>query len=568
MRFVRGILLLAVIAPPSAVFAHEGEDHGELAVSASAGAGAGGRRAAYGQTGAFELLIKHAPGVEGKDASLTVFLADYATNAPIEKAKIELELAAPKPVKAAAEPTGSPGIYHAAAKIPPGRYPLIATIEAGERLDLVEIKEVDLSAAPRTVTIGAHAHVPWLLIGVIAGAVLLAIMALIVVRKRLWRRSASTAVAVLLLGLAPLAARGHGPEEHGTPSPEPTGKAAPGAIFLAKESQFLLGIRTSVAGERDVESRLATVGQVIPRIDGHAEIYPPLPGRILPVAGKLPFLGDRVTRGQKLLVIQQTLAAAESGELQAQAIRARTAVAEARAQRDQRKRDLERLRSLAGVVAAKDIQQAELDLQLAEQALQRAGQEAALFGGGQLQQIMVTAPIDGVIAEADVAVGEQVAPEKKLFTIIDSSTLWVEAEVFESDLQRLEGAGSAAIRVEGYDTVFAGSLFRMGQVVSPATRTVKAIFAVPNPDGRLRSGMFADVAIGAGGRTRSLVVPDDAVVEEGGRRFVFVHTTPEEFVRREVVLGARDGDVWAVRSGLEKGERVVVQGTYQLRTAR
>jgi len=94
------------------------------------------------------------------------------------------------------------------------------------------------------------------------------------------------------------------------------------------------------------------------------------------------------------------------------------------------------------------------------------------------------------------------------------------------------------------------------------------ILSVDNAKGTLRPGMFAEVAVAAGQRTRAVAVPDAAVVEEGGRRFVFVHVAPEEFVRREVVLGVRDGDDWAVKAGLRAGERVVTQGTYQLRTSR
>ena len=97
---------------------------------------------------------------------------------------------------------------------------------------------------------------------------------------------------------------------------------------------------------------------------------------------------------------------------------------------------------------------------------------------------------------------------------------------------------------------------------------MKAIFEVDNTSGAFRPGMFAEVAIGAAAPRVALVVHVAAVFEEGGRRFVFVHEAPDEFARREVVLGERDGDDWAVRAGLEPSERVVTQGTYQLRTAR
>jgi cobalt-zinc-cadmium efflux system membrane fusion protein len=398
---------------------------------------------------------------------------------------------------------------------------------------------------------------------------LVLVIVVVVLRRR--RGAAPATTLVLLLGVSALA-RGHGGEDHGEAQPAAAATPAglpPGATYMAKESQFLLSVRTAIADEREIEARIEAVGRIAPRIDGHAAIAAPLGGRILaPPRGKLPFIGDRVKKGQPLFVIEQTLGAAESGDLRARGLEAKSQAAQARARRDQAKRELERRRSLKGVIADKEIQQAEVDLELAERDLQLADQQVGLFGGGGLQRVTVTAPIDGTIAAADVSLGEQVPADKLLYTVIDSRVLWVEAEVFENDAPRIEQAGTADVRVEGYDKVFPARVYRLGQVVDPNTRTVRVILEIDNPKGELRVGTFAQVAVGAGGKSRMLAIPDAAVIEEGGRRFVFVKLGPEVFARREVVLGARDGDVWAVRSGVQKGDRVVVQGTYQLRTAR
>jgi multidrug efflux pump subunit AcrA (membrane-fusion protein) len=105
-------------------------------------------------------------------------------------------------------------------------------------------------------------------------------------------------------------------------------------------------------------------------------------------------------------------------------------------------------------------------------------------------------------------------------------------------------------------------------VVEEATRSVRVLFELDNKEGRLRPGMFVDVAIGAGGRQQVLAVPEASVVQEEGRAFVFVHTAPESFERREVVLGVLDGEWRAVRRGLKEGERVVVRGASTLQAAR
>ncbi len=568
MKWVLAVAVVLVVQVGDAR-GHGGEDHGSAASSGATSADAGGRRSAYGQTDSFELLLKFAPPEAGKQAGFDVFLSDYASNRPVRDARIELEFAGAQPVRTVAEATGRPGIYHALAELSAGQYPVIATVTAGEVVDLVEIKSLDFTVAPAAATGGPpHSHFPWRVVGGIgAAALLLGLLVLVLWRRR--RRAASVAVMMLLASI-PIAARGHGGEDHDAPSSAPRMPAtvAAGAIYLAKESQFLLEVETAVAGEREVEARIETVGRVIPRSDGHAAILAPQPGRIVAVGGRVPFIGDRVTAGQPLVVIAQSLGAAETSSMRAEAVRARANLEQARARRDQAVRNLERQRSLAGVVPGKEIQQAELEVMLAERDIERAQRETALFSGAASQRLTVTAPITGVIAEAEVSLGEQVSADTKLFTIIEPSTLWVEADVFESDLGKIEQLGSAFVRVQGYPESFVAKLYRLGQLVDPSTRTAKAIFAVDNVAGKLRPGMFAEISIAAGGKASMLTIPDAALVEEGSRRFVFVHLSPEEFARREVALGGRDGDFWAVQGGLDKGERVVSKGTYQLRTAR
>ena len=569
MKHVLPLVLFAAIAiTPSVARAHGGEDHGEVAKPSGE---VDGRRTAEATTDHHEIMLKFAPPAADGDVSLVVFLSDYATNAPVDHAKIELELGGSTTVKTTTEPTETPGVYHAVARIKPGTYSVIATIEIKGDLDLAELKDVDFTPAPPSEVPASGSGVPWKVIVAAAGGLAALIVLVALVRRRAIRARAASVGAALLLVSMPFAARGHGGEDHGGSAAKATPQRAlpPGGVYMAKESQFLLAVRTQVAADREMESRLDTVGRVIPRIDGQATIAAPQPGRVVPIKGRpLPYIGDRVARGEALFVLEQSLGAADAGSLKSQAISARSAAAQARARRDQAQRELERKRSLKGVVADKDIQQAELDLELANRELQLATQQASLFGGGGLQRITITSPIAGTVAEASVSIGQQVAGDQVVYKVIDASTLWVEANVFEADVPRIEQAGTADVRVEGIEKPLIGKVYRVGQTIDPTTRTVKVVLLVDNAAGVLRPGMFAQVAIGAGGKRTALAIPDAAVIEEAGRRFVFVHVSAEVFVRREVVLGVRDGEFWSVQQGLEKGDRVVTQGTYQLRTSR
>jgi membrane fusion protein, heavy metal efflux system len=344
-------------------------------------------------------------------------------------------------------------------------------------------------------------------------------------------------------------------------------------VFFPKEAQFLLGVRTEQIAKRTLESRLTVPGKIVPRTDRYAALFPPVAGRVVAPPGGLPLVGARVRKGQTLAIVRQSLSATDSTQLAEARIRADAAVATARATLDQARRDLERARALGGAVAQKDVQRAELAAQLAEHDLERARRERTLFDGagaaGGLRELPITAPLDGVLVQAQATVGEQVDTGKALFAVLDARVVWVEASIFADDVARVEAARAALVHAPAYDDArFEAALFNLAQIVDESTRTVKAIFEIKNDDGRLRPGMFVDVAIGSGQKLDVLAVPDAAVVEADGRRIVYVHTAPEEFVAREVTLGAREGNWWAVKQGLAAGERVVTVGTYPLRSAK
>ncbi|MFZ5469575.1 MAG: efflux RND transporter periplasmic adaptor subunit [Myxococcota bacterium] len=384
----------------------------------------------------------------------------------------------------------------------------------------------------------------------------------------------SRLVLLVVLAGAPAVVFAHGGEDHGDKPKAQPAPAVGDAIHFPKEAQFLLGVRTEPVAVRQIETRLVVPGKVVPRTDKHAQVFPPVAGRVLAPNSRLPLVGERVKRGQLLAILEQSLSAPESTQLVTERIKAETTVSQAKAALEQARRDLERVKSLAGVVAEKEVQKAELAVKVAEQELERAVQERNLYTGagpgtgGRLTQFRLVAPLDGVLVEAHATVGEQVDPSRVLFTVLDASVVWVEANVFADDVAQVERAAEALIHVEAYpDQYFPARLFNLSQLVDESTRTVKAIFEVPNGDRKLRPGMFAEVAIGAGAREETLAVPDAAIVQLEGRKVVYVHTAPEEFVARDVSLGAKDGAYHALKQGLEEGARVVTVGTFHLRSA-
>jgi len=178
----------------------------------------------------------------------------------------------------------------------------------------------------------------------------------------------------------------------------------------------------------------------------------------------------------------------------------------------------------------------------------------------------VTAPISGTIVELKKAAGEEVHPGEPILEIVALDQVWVEAPIFEKDLGRVTRSVDATFTTAAYpDKEFHGRLINIGAVVDEQSRTAKVEFEVNNLAGELKLGMQANLRLSAGAKTTVLLVPKESVLDNEGKKIVYVLRSGEEFERRDVVLGDEFGDKIAILSGVKRGERVVTQGAYQLK---
>ncbi|HEX4999021.1 MAG TPA: efflux RND transporter periplasmic adaptor subunit [Terriglobia bacterium] len=178
----------------------------------------------------------------------------------------------------------------------------------------------------------------------------------------------------------------------------------------------------------------------------------------------------------------------------------------------------------------------------------------------------VRAPISGTIVKVYKSAGEHVQAGEAMFEIVNLDTVWVEAPIFEKDLARLKAGHEAVFTTAAYpDTEFSGKLVDLGAVIDEETRAASALFEVPNPSRKLKVGMQANVRLDAQERVIAVMIPKESVLDNEGKKIVYILVSGEEFQRVEVQLGDEYGDKVAVLSGLEAGQRVVTQGAYQLK---
>jgi hypothetical protein len=182
-------------------------------------------------------------------------------------------------------------------------------------------------------------------------------------------------------------------------------------------------------------------------------------------------------------------------------------------------------------------------------------------------QVVLTAPIAGVVAELEVAPGKPVSPEDSLFSIVDLGIVHAIAKVPEHFAGRIAVGQKAHIRVPGYpDKTFAATLEHLGALADSGTGTLEAAFHVENPNALLRPGMRAEFGIVTNSRSGVMAVPRSAVQGEGASRFVYIadYELKNAFEKVPVEIGEQNDTMVEIVNGLFPGDTVVTRGAYAL----
>ena len=175
--------------------------------------------------------------------------------------------------------------------------------------------------------------------------------------------------------------------------------------------------------------------------------------------------------------------------------------------------------------------------------------------------IPILAPLDGLVAARGMVAGQMTDTSTPLVRLINLDKVYVDAAVYESDVQSVAAGDSVRVQVSAFPgRQFTGLVKWVGNEVSPDTRAVTVRTTIDNPGWVLRPGMFAQVRIGSRKTIVAIAVPADSVMQEGGKQIVYVQIAPGEFCKRVVVVGSPVGGKVPVRIGLTPGEKVVVAG--------
>src|SRR6266853_1242989 len=182
---------------------------------------------------------------------------------------------------------------------------------------------------------------------------------------------------------------------------------------------------------------------------------------------------------------------------------------------------------------------------------------------GQVQQeLEVDSPVSGYITERNALPSVAVQPEMRLFSVADLSSVWVQAQVFQNDLERIKIGAPATLTVNTYPgRTFAGRVDFIYPQVDIDTRTAKVRVVFSNADLQLKPGMFVNVSLKVP-MGNQLVIPASGVLQSGTRAIAFVERSDGYIEPREVQLGSRVGDDLIVLKGLKAGEQIVTSANF------
>lgn len=547
----------------AAATAHEGHDHGaEPPAAATVSAPRGASSSAT-----LELVAI------ARNGRLSLYLDRAGTNEPVTDATITAET--PEgPAEAQALPDGSYGLS-APWSTHAGAYEVLFTVTQGGQSDIFPVSLTVPEPPPPPASDDAwtkslavahdfrrHIEAADPLPFAVGGAgFLLGILVTLLMRGR--RAGPAAALAVLALALAFVAPRAFAHEGHqgGTPMAAPGGqdlarRLADGAIFVPKPTQRVLALRTVVTASDTLSRTVELPGRIIPDPSASGVVQSSVGGRLAPPeSGRFPRLGTRVKKGEVLATVTPPVQAVDVSDMR-----------QRQGELDQQiaitERRVERYRKLAPGGAVSQVQ---LDDALAE--LKGLVDRRAALDAVRQHPEALTAPVDGVIAEASAVAGQMASPGVQVFQIVEPSRLWVEALSFDALAtgQDTTNQGATARLADGRSL----RLTFMGAGLADRSQAVPMHFSVSDAPSELRTGQFVTVLAALDAQQTGLALPRTSVVRgANGQSLVYEHTAPERFEPREVRVEPLDAGRVLVVSGVGPGKRIVTQGAELLNQVR
>ena len=322
--------------------------------------------------------------------------------------------------------------------------------------------------------------------------------------------------------------------------------APSGTVMIPTVMRQLIGVRSASAALATLEQEIRTVGTVGYDERGFTQVTVKTSGWVREVF--VNSIGQPVCKGDPLFTLYSPdLLATQDEYLLAVNMQAQLAMS-----------PLEDVKANAVALTASARERLRLwdvsDAQIV--ALERRGKAEAV--------LTVYAPSSGIVLKREALPGKYVEPGTTLYEVADLSTIWVSADIYESEVAAVKVTQPASVTFSAYpEETFRGTVAYIYPSLNTETRTVRVRVELPNPGLKLKPGMYGNVIVQTDA-VHTLVVPKEAVLETGLRQLVFLDRGQGRYEPAPVKLGRRNQDNVEVLEGLTAGDRIVTSANFLL----
>ena len=310
-----------------------------------------------------------------------------------------------------------------------------------------------------------------------------------------------------------------------------------------------------------IAEEFTAVGEVSFDEDNVVRVYPIVSGSVDNVDVSL---GDYVTKGQLMATILSTDISSYQRDYNV-----------AKADLEVAEKNMQRAQELysAGMMSEKDFAEAKKDNTNAKSEFNEKKQILSLYGGSPDKldaTFRVVAPRSGYIVERNINQGTQIRTDNStnLFTISDLKTVWIWANVHESDMAKVKEGDKVMVKTIAYpDKTFTGVIKKIGTMLDPASRVIRVRTELENENNLLKPEMFATIIITSATSEKILAVPHQAMVLENNNFYVMKETKAGTFEKVKVQTGKKFSEFTEVTGGLQAGDKVIIEGSLFALTA-
>lgn len=538
-----GILLCIFLA--GQLFAHGGEEH----THATAQTTTHGYFTSEAVSDKYELLVKYEYLAPGEENAIRLFVSEYQTNRPVTGAELKITVNDHPDIPVAVSVADS-GIYLLTVGFPGEEsYDLTISVNGKPGADLMLVKGIETGKHPQEEETESELNFlqrnPYISIAI---AFVLGLVIMFFIRKPARTRANALFFTTLIVAanvLSPLRSIAH----EGHDEAAVNENTFSNGVTVPKESQFLFEVITDKTSRGNFFGSTLMPGTVIPSSNGQALLSVPANGKITALNVTV---GDHVSRGQQIAVAELQIDPGTMVNLLAE----RNTI---EAEYEAAKSDYDRLVSIQDIIAKKDLTEAEARLKSAEE-------NKKLLNSSNGRAYLITSPIDGIVGNFAAVIGSPVTANETIFTVINLEKIYIEAQALGNDAAMVQNGSSFTIQsTSDKDKSVGAKLISHGQTVNPENQSQRVLFESENAGDPFKIGEFVNILVTDSTMQHEIAIPNTAITEINGKKAVFIKESAEVFSIKYIATGQNNGTQTVILSGLEEGERVVVNATYQMK---